>query len=138
MVGTLISRSLPRDALRMDPATGTPVAPLGRAGPGAEPLLRDVVAAGGFGGDVAGVQAFSTSFYAMADAFLAAGHFVGKEQNVMTAACIAQPRLCALLPGSWFDMHTRFAYSPDPAAAAAALESLPDAARVEARRLFYF
>jgi hypothetical protein len=139
LVGTLVSRALPADALRLDPATGTPLAPLGRAGRDAEPLLRDVVAAGGFGGDAAGVKAFASAFYAMADAFLEQGFFVGKEQNVMTAACIAHPRLCALLPGGWFDFHKKLAYAADPAAAVASLESLPDAARVESRRrAFHF
>jgi len=133
LVGTLVHRALPRAAVTPDPADpAVPARPLGRPGPRAPALLRDAVAAGGFGGDKAAVAAFATAFYGMADAFLARGWFAGKEQNVFTAVCALHPGLCALIPGGgWFDFHERLAYAADPAAAAGRLKGLLEAYEAE-------
>lgn len=99
------------------------------------------VSATAFAGTAAAVQRASQRFQASFDAFLAAGRFAGKDQDILAAALIAQPRDWARLvrrpPGSdWFYFYDLLA---DPNATLAAepgldhtptcAERLADAAR---------
>ena len=58
----------------------------------------DHVAGGLFGGAPAAIAAYSAAYFRAFNRLADAGHFVGKDQNVINTACVENPGLCLAVP----------------------------------------